>query len=131
MGGIYLEGDCSSDFHVFNVDGIALEKAHTLALSCVPEGATVIVNINGNINDFKPLSNISLSDFIPNRTKTVFNLYEATSLSISGVAIEGLLLAPFADISFQRDCLHHAGFQCDISCEFQPTAEATRSCDCG
>ncbi|MBV7299598.1 choice-of-anchor A family protein [Enterovibrio paralichthyis] len=98
-GGIYLEGDCSSDFHVFNVDGIALEKAHTLALSCVPEGATVIVNINGNMNDFKALSNISLSDFIPNRTKTVFNLYEATSLSISGVAIEGLLLAPFADIS--------------------------------
>ncbi|CZF77470.1 choice-of-anchor A family protein [Grimontia marina] len=98
-GGIYLEGDCSSDFHVFNVDGIALERAHTLALSCVPEDATVIVNINGNVNDFKPLSNISLSDFIPNRTKTVFNLYEATSLSISGVAIEGLLLAPIADIS--------------------------------
>ncbi|WP_281544134.1 choice-of-anchor A family protein [Grimontia sp. SpTr1] len=97
-GGVYLEGDCSSDLQVFNVDGYKLEKSHTLALSCVPETATVIVNISGSKSDFSPLSNISLSDFTLNRQKTIFNLHDATSLSISGVALEGMVLAPNADI---------------------------------
>ncbi|MDD1792975.1 choice-of-anchor A family protein [Enterovibrio sp. ZSDZ42] len=98
-GGIYLEGDCSSDFQVFNLNGTQLEKAHTLALECVPETATVLVNISGNKQNFAPLSNISLSDFALTRQQTIFNLYEATSLNISGVALEGMVLAPKADIT--------------------------------
>ena len=97
-GGLYLSGDCKSDTQVFNLNGYQLEKAHTLALSCVPDNATIIVNISGDKRNFKPLSNINLSDFTPHRQKTIFNLYEATSLSISGVALEGLVLAPKADI---------------------------------
>jgi len=97
-GGIYLEGDCTSDIQVFNLDGFELEKSHTLALNCVPDGASVIVNISGNKENFKPLSNISLGDFTAHRQQTIFNLYEATSLSISGVALEGMVLAPKADI---------------------------------
>lgn len=97
-GGLYLEGDCASSTQVFNLDGHQLEGAHTLALSCVPEDATVVVNISGDKANFKPLSNISLADFTPYRQRTIFNLYEATSLSLSGVAVEGLILAPLADV---------------------------------
>ncbi|MDD9156057.1 choice-of-anchor A family protein [Aliivibrio sp. S4TY2] len=97
-GGIYLHGDCSSDVQVFNVNGYDLEKAHTFELNCIPDNATVIVNISGNKPSFKPLSNLNLSDFIPHRQQTIFNLYEATSLHFTGVAIEGLVLAPKADI---------------------------------
>ncbi|MGR5318938.1 choice-of-anchor A family protein [Vibrio sp. DNB22_19_1] len=97
-GGLYLDGDCHSDIQVFNLDGYQLEQAHTLALACVPENATVIVNISGDKPNFKPLSNISLADFTPHRQQTIFNLYEATSLVISGVALEGMVLAPKADI---------------------------------
>ncbi|BBM66521.1 hypothetical protein VA249_31670 [Vibrio alfacsensis] len=97
-GGLYLDGDCQSNVQVFNLDGYVLEKAHTLALNCVPEDATIVVNISGDKPNFKPLSNIGLADFTPHRQRTVFNLFEATSLSISGVALEGLILAPKADI---------------------------------
>lgn len=97
-GGIYLNGDCSSDVQIFNVNGYQLEKAHTFELECIPENATVIVNISGNKPSFKPLSNLNLSDFIPHRQQTIFNLYEATSLHLAGVAIEGLVLAPKADV---------------------------------
>ncbi|MGF1766062.1 choice-of-anchor A family protein [Enterovibrio makurazakiensis] len=98
-GGIYLTGDCNSDIQVFNIDGFELEQAHTLALSCAPENSTIIVNISGSKDNFSPLSNISLSDFTPHRQKTIFNIHEATSLSISGVALEGMVLAPRADIT--------------------------------
>ncbi|AXY02853.1 choice-of-anchor A family protein [Vibrio alfacsensis] len=98
-GGLYLDGDCQSDVQVFNLDGYVLEKAHTLALNCVPDGATVVVNISGDKPNFKPLSNISLADFTPHRQQTIFNLYEATSLTISGVELEGMVLAPKADIN--------------------------------
>ncbi|MDD9179001.1 MULTISPECIES: choice-of-anchor A family protein [Aliivibrio] len=98
-GGIYLHGDCSSDVQVFNVNGYELEKAHTFELNCIPDNATVIVNISGNKSSFKPLSNLNLSDFIPHRQQTIFNLYESTSLQLTGVAIEGLVLAPKADIT--------------------------------
>lgn len=97
-GGIYLNGDCNSDIQIFNLDGYKLEKSHTLALNCIPDNATIIINISGNKPNFKPLSNISLADFIPFRQKTIFNLYEATSLKISGVALEGLVLAPKSNI---------------------------------
>ncbi|MDD9174997.1 choice-of-anchor A family protein [Aliivibrio sp. S2TY2] len=98
-GGLYLSGDCKSDTQVFNLNGYQLEKAHTLALSCVPDNATVVVNISGDKPNFKPLSNISLADFTPHRQQTIFNLYEATSVTISGVELEGMVLAPNADIN--------------------------------
>ncbi|WP_325892091.1 choice-of-anchor A family protein [Grimontia sp. NTOU-MAR1] len=98
-GGLYLKGDCTSDMQVFNLDGYKLEKSHTIALSCIPENATVIVNISGDKSGFSPLSNKSLQDFLPHRSKTIFNLFEATSLKLSGVSIEGLVLAPHADVS--------------------------------
>ncbi|WP_035025394.1 choice-of-anchor A family protein [Enterovibrio calviensis] len=98
-GGLYLEGDCTSPTQVFNLDGYQLEDAHTLALNCIPEDATLIVNISGDKPNFKPLSNISLSDFTNHRQRTIFNIYEATSLSISGVALEGFVLAPNADVN--------------------------------
>ncbi|EOD79088.1 Hemolysin-related protein RbmC [Grimontia indica] len=98
-GGLYLKGDCTSDMQVFNLDGYKLEKSHTIALSCIPENATVIVNISGDKSGFSPLSNKSLQDFLPYRSKTIFNLFEATSLKLSGVSIEGLVLAPHADVS--------------------------------
>ncbi|KKD59389.1 hypothetical protein RN22_15845 [Grimontia sp. AD028] len=97
-GGLYLEGDCLSDVQVFNLDGFELEKAHSIYLQCIPDEATIIVNISGDKPDFKPLSNISLSDFSPHKQKAVFNIFEATSLSLSGVSIEGLVLSPYADI---------------------------------
>ena len=47
-----------------------------------PAGTTVLINVSGN------------------RDYVIFNLYEAESLTITGMSFEGSILAPRADLDF-------------------------------
>ncbi len=55
---------------------------------------TIIFNIDSESITF---GNFSLEVLIPFRTRTLWNFYEATNLTIQYVSIEGSFLAPFAD----------------------------------
>ena len=46
-GGLYLQGDGSSDRQVFNIDGRDFARAHTFKVWGIPSDATVIFNISG------------------------------------------------------------------------------------
>lgn len=94
-GGLYLKGDCSSPNQVFNVDGAQLGRAHTFDVSCIPDNANVIFNITGESLIFQ---NKSLSTLIPHRENTIFNFHQANSIRTAGISIEGVVLAPNADI---------------------------------
>lgn len=95
-GGLYLSGDGASDLQVFNLDGNTLLNAHTFALSNVAADATLIFNVSG---DIAGLTNMSLESLLPSRNKVLFNFYEASSLTLSGIAVEGSILAPLAHIA--------------------------------
>ena len=61
----------------------------------VPSGATVIINVNGVTDQFEG-ANISLSGTTAD--KVLFNFYQATSVTLSGIELKGSLLAPLATL---------------------------------
>ncbi|HTF96523.1 MAG TPA: choice-of-anchor A family protein, partial [Cellvibrio sp.] len=93
--GMQLKGDCVSDRQVFNLNGDMFKTIHAFAVSCIPSGATVIINLSGSQLGIK---NIDLSSLKNYRHKVLFNFYQATRLEISSVRVEGSVLAPLAHI---------------------------------
>ena len=61
----------------------------------VPSGATVIINVSGVTDQFSG-ANISLSGTTAD--KVLFNFYQATSVTLSGIELKGSLLAPTATL---------------------------------
>lgn len=94
-GGTHLTGDCQSPLQIFNLDGAQLLASYSFNLTCIPNDATIIFNIDG---DIAGLGSLSLNSLISHRTKTIFNFYQATSLSFLWVQVEGSVLAPYAEI---------------------------------
>lgn len=95
-GGLYLQGDGSSDRQVFNLDARDFAKAHTFKVWGIPADATVIFNITGDDN-----VNVKGKSFWRLRnhaSKTVFNFTNAQKLDIKGNRWQGVILAPHADI---------------------------------
>lgn len=95
-GGLYLQGDGSSDRQVFNLDARDFAKAHTFKVWGIPADATVVFNITGDDN-----VNVKGKSFWRLRnhaSKTVFNFTNAQKLDIKGNRWQGVILAPHADI---------------------------------
>jgi len=91
-GGLTLTGT-DSDTNVFRLTTSELESAHTLNIA-TPNGSTAIVNIVGESGG---LTNMGI--FGSDRTKTLFNFINATHVNLSGIGVEGSILAPFAAIN--------------------------------
>ena len=81
--------------NVFNVDGAVLTAKSDVQIE-VPNGSVVLVNISGN--------NISWNGGLEVRgtsiSNVLYNFYEATNASISGIDIRGSILAPYATFDF-------------------------------
>jgi len=96
-GDINLTGS-DSQLNVFNLDGSALSKTNNFTINS-NSGSTVIVNVSG--------TNVSLSNFGFNISGTnqqhiLYNFYQATTLTASGVGIQGSILAPLANFTFNN-----------------------------
>lgn len=103
FGGIKLIGT-NTDLNVFSLSGSALNSAWGVTIDA-PSGSTVLVNIDGAVNDFDNLG-INFQDInndstgITTKQKVLYNFHQATSLSISGISVQGSILAPHAAVSF-------------------------------
>jgi choice-of-anchor A domain-containing protein len=94
-GGMHLHGDGASSFQVFNVDGTDLLNANGLTIDQIADGATILINVVGNVSG---LTNMSMNGLAPYNGNILFNFYGATDLTLSGIGVEGSILAPFADL---------------------------------
>jgi choice-of-anchor A domain-containing protein len=94
-GELHLSGDCEGRAQVFALNGQQLLDATTFELSCIPDGATVIFNIDGQHSG---LIDLSLTSLAPHRQNTLFNFHQAELLSLSGVEVHGSILAPLAHV---------------------------------
>ena len=83
--------------NVFEVSMSDLNSAHTLRLN-IPAGATALVNVVGA--GLVEVANMGFSYGNTSPTQVLFTICAATELEIRGVGIEGSVLAPQADISF-------------------------------
>ncbi len=96
-GGIDLTGS-DSQFNVFNLDGSAVSKANNFAITS-NSGSTVVVNVSGTSVS---LQNFGFNISGTNRQNVLYNFYEATNLTASGIGIEGSILAPLANFTFNN-----------------------------
>ncbi|BDQ35113.1 choice-of-anchor A family protein [Pseudodesulfovibrio portus] len=96
-GGLYMTGDGTSNTQVFNLDGSTLLNSHTFALDTTgfAQDTTIIFNVSGTASG---LTNMSMESLRPFAGSVLFNFYEATSLTLSGIGVWGSILAPLADI---------------------------------
>lgn len=126
-GAVHLEGDCESSVQVFAIDGAILYESNTLSVACLPEDATVVLNVDGSSPGLK---NIGLAHLQERANKIIWNFYEADTVNFSNVGLEGTLLAPDADLDTPWGYvngtvivkswsghmeLHHVPFSGDIS----------------
>ncbi|MCB2226462.1 MAG: choice-of-anchor A family protein [Desulfarculaceae bacterium] len=94
-GGIYLNGDGSSDLQVFNISGNDLSNTNWwAALSSIPSDAHIILNVSGDDISLQG-GQQALTDF---SDKILFNFYEAEQLAINNITVQGTILAPYAEI---------------------------------
>lgn len=94
---VQLVGDRSSEFQVFDIDGSLLMSNYSgmnLLTSSIDSDATVILNISGT--DLRLMN--GLDGFTAIRERVIFNFYEATSIEIGSIAVQGSILAPYATI---------------------------------
>lgn len=87
--------------NVFNIPSTLLATVTQLNVS-VPFASWVLFNIDGSGDTFTNLQ-INLNGI--NATNVLFNFYQATSLTITGVKIEGSILAPGADLNFTNGAI--------------------------
>ncbi len=65
-------------------------------MDCIPDDAYVVINISGASPG---LTNMSLATLENHRDRVIYNFYEANSLTLAGIGVEGTVLAPNADIN--------------------------------
>ena len=103
FGGLYLNGDGSSDLQVFTLDGSQVLQAHTFQVSGIPDGASVVFNIDG---ERAGLTNMSMSSLMPHRGRVLLNFHQAERLTLNGIGVEGSVLAPWAVIDEPQGVIH-------------------------
>ena len=102
-GGLFFTGDGASDLQVFNIDGSLLATANTFGflnnIANAPENATMVFNVSG---ESASMHNFGMDAFKnalgASYDNVLFNFYEAGSLTLYGIAIQGSILAPLADV---------------------------------
>lgn len=93
-GGLTLTGS-DPYLNVFKVNGSDLSSANNFEIN-VPNGSVVLVNVSGTTVSWT-------GGLVVNGTainNVLYNFYQATSLTISGIDIKGSILAPFAAVNF-------------------------------
>jgi choice-of-anchor A domain-containing protein len=81
--------------NVFNISGANLARATRLTITA-PAGSTVLVNVDGTAVSLQNFG-IRLNGIGPE--KVLYNFAQATGLTISGIGVQGSLLAPRAALS--------------------------------
>eukprot|EP01102_Stenamoeba_stenopodia_P021310 TRINITY_DN855_c0_g1_i3.p1 TRINITY_DN855_c0_g1~~TRINITY_DN855_c0_g1_i3.p1 ORF type:complete len:566 (+),score=160.26 TRINITY_DN855_c0_g1_i3:38-1699(+) len=87
--------------NVFSLSGMVLANATQLNIS-TPFNSWAILNVDGSADAIEDLQ-INLSGIQPNNV--LFNFYESDQLTLTGVRIEGSILAPSADVKFTNGAI--------------------------
>ncbi|HSD83337.1 MAG TPA: VWA domain-containing protein, partial [Anaerolineae bacterium] len=89
------------DLNVFRVSGADMNRAYGVFISA-PAGSTVLINIDGTTDR---LMNFGFFLWGVNRQHVLYNFYQAQTLELSQIGIQGSILAPRANITFNLGAL--------------------------
>jgi choice-of-anchor A domain-containing protein len=91
----------SPNLNVFRVSGADMSRANGVYINA-PAGSTALINIDGTIDR---MENFGFFLNGVNRQHVVYNFYQATTLTLSSIGVEGSILAPRANVSFTTGSL--------------------------
>jgi choice-of-anchor A domain-containing protein len=97
LGVLQLSGS-DPGVNIFRITAAALASAAGIVVTA-PSGSTVLVNVDGTSVQFQ---NMGVTINGTTRQNVLFNFYQANSLTIQGVSVEGSVLAPFAALDFNN-----------------------------
>lgn len=88
----------ASSLYVFDVTGADLAAAagHGMSITA-PAGSTVVVNVDGLADS---LASMAINLVGVDRQHVLYNFHQATTLSINSIAVQGSVLAPWANVNF-------------------------------
>lgn len=86
------------DVNVFEVQAADLANANQLTIT-VPEGSTVLVNVIGT--DIS-ITNMGFEYIGTDSQHVIFNMAQAETIFMSGISLQGTLLAPRAELNFEN-----------------------------
>ena len=92
-GGITFTGSGTSDVQIFNVSGADLASVNNANFANLSTGQSIIVNISGLTGSLQGGTPLGFANY-----NTLFNFYEASTLSFNNVGIFGSILAPNATV---------------------------------
>lgn len=97
---VHLTASGPAGLYVFNVLGSDMSAAahHSLNITA-PAGSTVVVNVDGTVNNFESMG-IFLTGV--DRQHVLYNFHQATSLLVDAISVEGTILAPYASVNFNN-----------------------------
>lgn len=84
--------------NIFTVSALQLSMAKSITVMA-PAGSTVLINVTG---DHVTMRNMGVHLRGPDCSTTLWNFPDADDLDISGVGLEGSILAPDADLTFNN-----------------------------
>ena len=84
------------DVNVFSLDAADVSGASSLTIDA-PAGSKVLVNVSGSSMEFSAMGMTLLG---VGREDVLFNLYEATDVTVRWISFQGSMLAPFAAVEF-------------------------------
>ena len=102
-GALYLTGT-NPEVNVFYLDQADLSGIHTIELD-VPDNSAVIINVSGTDITFSSFGFGTIGECKGGGTEChqiIWNLYEAETVTISGVGMQGTVLAPLAAVDFSN-----------------------------
>jgi len=93
--------ECTTDpVQVFEVDGLTALNGKYWTLSVDPATTeAIIINVRGPLSGFGGLGGVSLQQFLPYKSRTIWNFCDATEIQLKGVGVIGTILAPWADFN--------------------------------
>ncbi len=90
--------------NVFSLTATDLASANSIELTAPPT-SSVIINVNGPTAS---IANLGLRFSGLDRQRIVFNFHQATSLTLTSISVEGLVMAPRAAVNFTNGGLKGA-----------------------
>lgn len=90
-----------TDLNIFDIDSLTLANTSSLVID-VAAGSQVLINVSGTNVVF---GNKGISANV-GAANLLFNFHEATNLTISGIGIQGSVLASFAHVNFSSGHLN-------------------------
>lgn len=99
-GAITLTG--TGSLEVFNLSGLTLSSANGLTINAAA-GATVVVNISGTSDSFE---GFQMTINGTSQQDVLYNFYQAQSLTVGGITVDGSILAPQATLTFNSGAIN-------------------------